>query len=164
MSDIQQNEKSPITDVVVRINRCAKVVKGGRRFSFSSLVVAGDGKGRVGLGSGKAKEVPATIKKGQKTALKNMVEVRLHEGGTIAHPVKGTFGSTIVYLYPASLGTGIIACAAVRSVIEKAGYHNVMTKVHGSTNPTNVVKATLDGLKKIKDIRDVEKLRGVKLR
>ena len=157
-------EKSPVSDIVVKINRCAKVVKGGRRFSFSALVVAGDGKGRVGLGLGKAKEVPSTIKKGQKTSIKNLVSVKITEGGTIAHPVKGTFGASTVYLYPASLGTGIIACAAVRSVIEKAGIHNVMTKVHGSTNPINVVKATLDGLLKLKDIKEVEKLRGVKLR
>ena len=157
-------EKSPVSDIVVKINRCAKVVKGGRRFSFSALVVAGDGKGRVGLGLGKAKEVPSTIKKGQKTAVKNLVNVRLTDGGTIAHQVKGTFGATTVYLYPASLGTGIIACAAVRSVVEKAGIHNIMTKVHGSTNPINVVKATLDGLLKLRDIRDLEKIRGVKLK
>lgn len=160
----QSTEKSPVSDVVVRINRCAKVVKGGRRFSFSALVVAGDGKGKVGLGLGKAKEVPATIKKGQRTAIRNMVNIRTVEGGTIAHPVKGNFGATIVYLYPASLGTGVIACAAVRSVLEKAGIHNVMTKVHGSTNPVNVVKATLDALANLKDIREVEKIRGVKLR
>lgn len=157
-------EKSPVSDVVVKINRCAKVVKGGRRFSFSALVVAGDSKGRVGLGLGKAKEVPATIKKGQKSAIKNMIDIRVTDGGTIAHPVKGTFGASTVYLYPASLGTGIIACAAVRSVVEKAGIHNVMTKVHGSTNPVNVVKATMDGLLKLKDVKDIEKLRGVKLK
>lgn len=158
----EQIENQPISDVVVRINRCAKVVKGGRRFSFAALVVAGDGKGKVGLGLGKAKEVPNTIKKGQRVATRNLVDVKV-EGGTIAHPVKGKYGSTIVYLYPASLGTGVIACSAVRSVLEKAGVHNVMTKVHGSTNAINVVKATMHALSLLKNIKDVEKIRGVKL-
>ncbi len=155
-------EKAPITDVVVRINRCAKVVKGGRRFSFAALVVAGDGKGKVGVGLGKAKEVPATIKKGQKNATKNLKDVFV-TNGTIPHAVKGRFGSTLVLLFPASEGTGVIACAAVRSVVEKAGVLNLLSKVHGSTNPVNVVKATLDGLSKLKSKEQVQKLRGVKL-
>ncbi len=162
MSDLYA-ENLPVTDVVVRINRCAKVVKGGRRFSFSALVVAGDGKSRVGLGLGKAKEVPATIKKGQKTAIKNLISIRTSEG-TIPHPVKGTFGATTVYLYPASAGTGVIACASVRAVVEKAGVRYIMSKVHGSTNPVNVVKATLNGLLKLRDVKEIEKIRGVKIR
>jgi len=153
-------EKPQVTDVVVRISRCAKVVKGGRRFSFSALVVAGDGHGTVGIGLGKAKEVPATIKKGQKKALKNLVKVHVADG-TIPHAVKGRFGSTTVLLFPASVGTGVIACSAVRSVVEKAGVHNLLTKIHGSTNPVNVVKATLNGLEQLKNKKEVERLRGV---
>jgi len=149
-------------DTVVKIYRCAKVVKGGRRFSFAALVVVGDRSGNVGIGYGKANEVPSAVEKGVKDARKNVVKVALDKG-TIAHRIEGRCRATTVRLIPASPGTGVIAGLSSRAVLELAGVHNVLTKIYGSTSPKNVVKATMDGLRKLKSRQEVEALRGVEL-
>jgi len=149
-------------EAVVKVNRCAKVVKGGRRFSFSALVVVGDRHGSVGIGFGKAKEVPAAVDKAVKDAQKNLVKVDL-KGTTIEHEVMGVFGAAKVRLIPAAPGTGIIAGATVRSVLELAGVHDILTKSMGSNNPVNLVKATLSGLQSVRSRKTVEKLRGVSI-
>jgi small subunit ribosomal protein S5 len=148
--------------VVVKINRCAAVVKGGRRFSFSALVVVGDGKGRVGIGFGKAKEVAGAVEKGTKEAKQNVVRVSV-VGGTIPHGILGAFGASRIKMRPAQKGRGVIACAAVRAVVESAGIKDVVTKSLGSNNPLNLVKATLRGLQSGRTREQVEALRGVKL-
>lgn len=137
------------TDRVVYIGRVAKVVKGGRRFSFSALVVAGDGNGKVGYGLGKAAEVPEAIKKGAQQARKKMVSVALHKG-SIPHDIVGKFGSARVLLRSARTGTGVIAGGVVRAIVELAGVHDILSKCIGTSNPHNVVKATFDGLKQLK--------------
>ncbi len=144
---------------VVFINRCAKVVKGGRRFSFSALSVVGDGKGNVGIGYGKANEVPDAIKKSTESAKKHMVSVKL-KGSTIPHEVLGEYDGGKVFLRPASIGTGLIAGGGVRAVLEAAGVHNVLTKSMGSKNHIAVVHATLDGLRKLRLEEDFKALRA----
>lgn len=144
---------------VVFINRCAKVVKGGRRFSFSALSVVGDGKGSVGIGYGKANEVPDAIKKSTESAKKRMVSVKL-KGSTIPHEVLGEFDGGKVFLRPASTGTGLIAGGGVRAVLEAAGVHNVLTKSMGSKNHIAVVHATLNGLRKLRLEEDFKSLRA----
>ncbi|AOS43414.1 30S ribosomal protein S5 [Lacunisphaera limnophila] len=144
---------------VVFINRCAKVVKGGRRFSFSALSVVGDGKGSVGIGYGKANEVPDAIKKSTESAKKRMVSVKL-KGTTIPHEVLGEFDGGKVFLRPASNGTGLIAGGGVRAVLEAAGVHNVLTKSMGSKNHIAVVHATLNGLRKLRLEEDFKALRA----
>lgn len=152
----------PLEDSVVKIYRCAKVVKGGRRFSFAALVVVGDRNGSVGIGYGKANEVPNAVEKAVKEAKKSLVQVALNEG-TIPHQVVGRCRATKVKLLPASPGTGVIAGLSSRAVLELAGVHNVLSKIYGSTSPKNVVKATMDGLLQLKSKDEVESLRGVEL-
>jgi len=153
---------SEFQDRVVEIRRVAKVVKGGRRFNFSALVVVGDGNGRVGVGLGKANTVPAAIGKGQDRAKANMFQVPMRNT-TIPHEVLGKFESSSVMLKPASEGTGVIAGGGVRAVMELAGIRDVLTKALGSTTAVNLVQATVDGLKKLRSKADIEQTRGVKI-
>ncbi len=151
-----------LTEKVIKIKRCAAVVKGGRRFSFAAMVVVGNGKGRVGWGYGKANEVPPAVEKAQKDAQRSMIDVPM-DGHTIPHTVKGHFGSADVILIPASPGTGIIAGAAVRAVCEAAGIRDVLSKSFGSTNPVNLTKAAMDGIRQMRPKHEIERLRGVSL-
>jgi small subunit ribosomal protein S5 len=164
-SNPESFEKEPkeTTEKVVFINRCAKVVKGGRRFSFSALIVSGNHSGRVGIGFGKANEVSEAIRKATESAKKRMVNVAVHEN-TIPHEVLGEFGGGRVLLRPASPGTGVIAGGGVRAVIEAAGIRDVLAKSLGSNNPTNVVKATLDALTTLRPKDEILKIRGKKIR
>ncbi|NQT85836.1 30S ribosomal protein S5 [bacterium] len=153
-------EVSNLQETVVKIFRCSTVVKGGRRFSFAALVVVGDRKGQVSYGYGKANEVPAAVEKALKAARIELVKVRL-KGDTIPHTVIGKFGSTRVLLRPAGAGTGVIAGAPVRAVVDAVGIKNILTKSFGARNPKNVVKATINGLRSLRDKAEVERLRGV---
>ena len=157
-----EQEESPLEDTVVKVYRCAKVVKGGRRFSFAALVVVGDRAGTVGYGYGKANEVPAAVEKGIKEAKKDLRKVTLL-GRTIPHQITGKFGSTRIAIVPASPGTGVIAGSSARAVLEYAGVADVLTKVYGSTSAKNVVKATMDGLLKLRSKEMVEAIRGVEV-
>jgi small subunit ribosomal protein S5 len=155
-------EEQVLIDKVVHVNRVAKVVKGGRRFSFSAIVVVGDGQGKVGFGLGKASEVPEAIRKGMEKAKKSLIHVDL-AGTTVPHQVVGNSGSGSVLLKPAAKGTGVIAGGSVRAVVEAAGVKDILTKVLGSNNPHNVVRATIDALSKMKLGKTVAKERGVPL-
>jgi small subunit ribosomal protein S5 len=152
--------ESGLLDRVVKIKRCAAVVKGGRRFSFAAMVVVGDGKGRVGCGYGKANEVPPSVQKAQKQASRSMIDVPV-VNGSIPHQVWGKFGAAKVLLIPAGAGTGIIAGQAVRAVCEATGVHDILTKSFGTNNPVTLVKATLDAFSKLRTLEQVAALRGL---
>ncbi|MDP6189528.1 MAG: 30S ribosomal protein S5 [Gammaproteobacteria bacterium] len=158
MANIEQKE-GDLQERLVQVNRVAKVVKGGRIFGFTALTVVGDGNGRVGFGRGKAREVPAAIQKAMESARRNMINVDL-DGTTIQYPVKARHGASKVYMQPASEGTGVIAGGAMRAVLEMAGVHNVLAKCYGSTNPVNVVRATINGLKAMKSPEEIAAKRG----
>lgn len=158
----QIEEEKAVEEEVVKVYRCATVVRGGRRFSFAALVVVGDRAGNVGIGYGKANEVPPAVEKGIKNARKAMVKVSL-KGTTIPHRVVGRFGASKVVMVPASEGTGVIAGASVRPVLELAGVHDVLTKSYGSNSPKNLVKATLAGLMSLRSKETIQELRGVKI-
>jgi small subunit ribosomal protein S5 len=162
----KRNEGEPtrgeLVDRVVKIKRCAAVVKGGRRFSFAAMVVVGDGKGKAGWGYGKANEVPPSVDKAVKQATRSMNVVPI-EDGTIPHVVKGRYGAARVLLAPAGPGTGVIAGDAVRAVCEAAGISNILTKSFGTPNPVTLVKATFDAFSKLRTQQEVERLRGVSL-
>ena len=157
-----REEGAPLEDTVVKVYRCAKVVKGGRRFSFAALVVVGDRRGKVGIGYAKANEVPMAVEKAIKDAKKNVRSVSLDER-TIPHQIHGRFASTKVTMVPASPGTGVIAGSSVRAVLEYAGVQDVLTKVYGSCSPKNVVKATMNGLASLRSKEMIEEIRGVKI-
>ena len=155
-----EEEGSPLEEKVVKIYRCATVVKGGRRFSFAALVVVGDRAGAIGIGYGKANEVPLAVEKGFKDARKHMVTVKL-KGHTIPHEVIGRYGACRVVMIPASKGTGVIAGGSIRPMLELVGVHDVLTKIYGSTNAKNLVKATLNGLLALRSREQISRLRGV---
>jgi len=148
-----------LQEKLVQVNRVAKVVKGGRIFGFTALTVVGDGKGKVGFGRGKAREVPVAIQKAMEAARRNMIEVQLN-GDTIQYPIKASHGASKVFMQPASPGTGIIAGGAMRSVLELAGVNNVLAKCYGSTNPVNVVRATFKGLRQMHSPEEIAAKRG----
>ena len=156
--DESKNDEGLI-EKLVQVNRVAKVVKGGRIFGFTALTVVGDGKGKVGFGHGKAREVPVAIQKAMEAARRNMIRVSLNNG-TIFYPTRANHGASKVYMQPASEGTGVIAGGAMRAVLEVAGIHNVLAKCYGSTNPVNVVRATFKGLQAIASPEDVAAKRG----
>jgi len=146
-----QSQSGEMKDQVIYVGRVTKVVKGGKNFSFSALVVVGDGNGKVGFGLGKALEVPSAIKKGIESAKRNMIKVPVSPTGSLTHPITGRFGAGSVLMKPAPEGTGVIAGAAVRAIMEAAGIRNVLTKSLGSSNPHNVVRATFEGLRNLMD-------------
>ncbi len=158
--ETESGEAGGLEEAVVKVYRCAKVVKGGRRFSFAALVVVGDRASQVGVGYGKANEVPAAVDKARKQAQRNMITVKL-AGTTIPHHVKAKYRASEVILLPAGRGTGVIAGASVRAVMELAGIKDVLTKVHGSTGPKNLVKAAFAGLMKLRSKEEIARLRDV---
>jgi small subunit ribosomal protein S5 len=161
-SNQRDRDESGVESSVVRIYRCSKVVKGGRTFSFGALVVAGDRGGNVGIGYGKANEVPPAVEKATKDARKQMFKVNL-KGSTIPHTVKGTSGASTVVLVPARPGTGVTAGKSVRPCVELVGITDILTKAYGSTSPKNLVKATIAALKQLQNVEQIEQSRGVKL-
>jgi small subunit ribosomal protein S5 len=155
-----ESQTGDLNEKLIAVNRVSKVVKGGRIFSFTALTVVGDGKGRVGFGYGKAREVPAAIQKAMEKARRNISEIQL-KGNTLQHPIKGRHSGSKVYMQPASEGTGIIAGGAMRAVLEVVGVQNVLSKAYGSTNPINVVRATLDALENMNSPEQIAAKRGL---
>ena len=160
MARQEVNNTEGLVEKLVNVNRVAKVVKGGRIFSFTALTVVGDGKGKVGFGRGKAREVPAAIQKAIEQARRNMVQVELKDGHTLQHPMNAVHGASKVFMQPASEGTGIIAGGAMRAVFEVLGVQNVLAKSNGSTNPINIVRATIKGLANMATPESVAAKRG----
>nr|WP_235951079.1 30S ribosomal protein S5 [Permianibacter fluminis] len=160
MKEQQQTSADGMVEKLVAVNRVAKVVKGGRIFSFTALTVVGDGQGRIGYGRGKAREVPAAIAKAMEQAKRNMVRVELKDGHTLQHPVKAAHGASTVFMQPASQGTGIIAGGAMRAVFEVLGVKNVLAKSYGSTNSVNVVRATVRALTEMSSAEAIAAKRG----
>ena len=158
-NDTNRDNEEGLQEKLVQVNRVAKVVKGGRIFGFTALTVVGDGNGRVGFGRGKAREVPVAIQKAMESARRNMIDVDLN-AGTLQYPVKANHGASKVYMQPASEGTGVIAGGAMRAVLEVAGVHNVLAKCYGSTNPVNVVRATIKGLSNMRSPDQIAAKRG----
>jgi small subunit ribosomal protein S5 len=158
----ESSSRGELIDKVVKIRRCAAVVKGGRRFSFTALVVVGDGRGKVGWGYGKANEVPPAVEKAIKDGSRSLHDIVM-DGTSIPHKVTGQFGAAQVVLVPASPGTGVIAGSAVRAVCEAAGIRDILTKSFGSSNPHNLVKAAIEALRELRSKGEVERLRGVSL-
>ena len=155
-----ESQTGDLNEKLIAVNRVSKVVKGGRIFSFTALTVVGDGNGRVGFGYGKAREVPAAIQKAMEKARRNISEIQL-KGNTLQHPIKGRHSGSKVYMQPASEGTGIIAGGAMRAVLEVVGVQNVLSKAYGSTNPINVVRATLDALENMNSPEQIAAKRGL---
>jgi small subunit ribosomal protein S5 len=160
MMSKEQTQAGDLNEKLIAVNRVSKVVKGGRIFSFTALTVVGDGNGRVGFGYGKAREVPAAIQKAMEKARRNITEIQL-KGNTLQHPIKGRHSGSKVYMQPASEGTGIIAGGAMRAVLEVVGVQNVLSKAYGSTNPINVVRATLDALENMHSPEQIAAKRGL---
>jgi len=154
-----KNNEEGMQEKLIQVNRVAKVVKGGRIFGFTALTAVGDGKGKVGFGRGKAREVPLAIQKAMEAARRNMISVNL-DGDTLQYPIKARHGASKIYMQPASEGTGVIAGGAMRAVLELAGVHNVLAKCYGSTNPVNVVRATFKGLQQMRSPEEVAAKRG----
>ncbi len=160
MARQEANNTDGMVEKLVNVNRVSKVVKGGRIFSFTALTVVGDGNGKVGFGRGKAREVPAAIQKAMEQARRNMIQVDLKDGHTLQHPINARHGASKVYMQPASLGTGVIAGGAMRAVFDVVGVQNVLAKSIGSTNPINIVRATIRGLKQMFSPESVASKRG----
>lgn len=158
----ENSQQSDMAEKLIAVNRVSKVVKGGRIFSFTALTVVGDGNGRVGFGYGKAREVPAAIQKAMEKARRNMINVDLN-GNTLQHPVKGRHAGSLVFMKPASEGTGIIAGGAMRAVLEVTGVQNVLSKCYGSTNPINVVRATISALENMNSPQSIAAKRGLRV-
>ncbi|MCJ8169910.1 30S ribosomal protein S5 [Atopomonas sediminilitoris] len=159
MANNEQKRDEGYIEKLIEVNRVAKTVKGGRIFAFTALTVVGDGKGRIGFGRGKAREVPAAIQKAMEAARRNMIQVDLN-GTTLQYPIRSAHGASKVYMQPASEGTGVIAGGAMRAVLEVAGVHNVLAKCYGSTNPVNVVRATFNGLRDMRSPDAIAAKRG----
>ena len=157
--DQNKQHQGEFQEKLVQVNRVAKVVKGGRIFGFTALTVVGDGKGKVGFGRGKAREVPVAIQKAMEAARRNMITVELNDG-TIQYPIRASHGASKIYMQPASEGTGVIAGGAMRAILELAGVNNVLAKCYGSTNPVNVVRATFNGLREMTSPDEVAAKRG----
>ena len=159
LKDQNKQHQGELQEKLVQVNRVAKVVKGGRIFGFTALTVVGDGKGKVGFGRGKAREVPVAIQKAMEAARRNMINVELNDG-TIQYPIRASHGASKIYMQPASEGTGVIAGGAMRAILELAGVNNVLAKCYGSTNPVNVVRATFNGLREMTSPDEVAAKRG----
>ena len=159
LKDQNKQHQGELQEKLVQVNRVAKVVKGGRIFGFTALTVVGDGKGKVGFGRGKAREVPVAIQKAMEAARRNMINVELNDG-TIQYPIRASHGASKIYMQPASEGTGVIAGGAMRAILELAGVSNVLAKCYGSTNPVNVVRATFNGLREMTSPDEVAAKRG----